>query len=159
VITSRPEAWLERFPWLDPIFVLVFYDETQPERTFRQDIIQFAAWLVQYCGVREISINPASFFAQLPEWNGLYRRARDKVVLHRSLMEFYMEPYSPLARMTVLDPDAPSDLVQKVEMLQRPFHFVLLPLGMPSPGNNQRRLSDVTPNSIRLDALIQEIIQ
>lgn len=159
VITSRPEAWLERFPWLDPAFVFVFYDETQPERTLRQDVINFAAWLVQYCGVREISINPTSPFAQFPEWNGLYKRARDKVVLHRSLMEFDMEPYSPLARITVLDSDAPSDLIQKVEMLQRPCHFVLLPLGLPSLGNNERRLSDVTPNSIRLDALIQEIIQ
>ena len=159
VITPRLEAWLEKFPWLDPAFVFVFYDETQPELRFRQDVIQLASWLVQYCGVREISINPASSFTQLTEWSGLYKRARDKVVLHRSLMEFDMEPYSPLARMTVLDPNAPLDLVQKIQMLQRPFHFVLLPLGLPSPGNNQRRLSEVSPNSIRLDALIQEIIQ
>lgn len=159
VITSRPEAWLERFPWLDPAFVFIFYDETQPERTSHQNLIQFSAWLVQYCGVREISINPASSLAQLPEWKGLYKRARDKVILHRSLMEFDMEPYSPLARLTVVDPDASSSIIQKVEKLQRPFHFVLLPLGLPSPGNNQRRLSEVTPNSIRLDSLMQEIIQ
>ncbi|MBL1265485.1 protein DpdF [Candidatus Methylomicrobium oryzae] len=159
VVTSRPEAWLERFPWLDPSFVFVFYDETQPESTIRQDFIRFAAWLVQCCGVREISINPASSFAQLPEWNGLYKRARDKVVLHRSLMEFDMEPYSPLARMTLLDPDASLELVQKVQMLQRPFHLVLLPLALPDPGNRQRRLYDVSPNKIRLDDLIQEIIQ
>lgn len=158
VISSSPEAWLERFPWLDPAFVFVFYDNTQPARTFHQDVIQFAAWLVQCCGVREISINPASSFARLPEWNGLYKRARDKVVLHRSLMD-EVEPYSPLARMTVFDPDASSDLVQKVQMLQRPFHVVLLPLGLPDPGNSQRRLSEVSPNSILLEALIQEIIQ
>lgn len=159
VISSRPEAWLERFPWLDPAFVFVFYDETQPESTIRQDVIRFAAWLVQCCGVREISLNPASSFAQLPEWNELYKRARDKVVLHRLLTEFDMEPYSPLARMTLLDPDASLELVHKIQTLQRPLHFVLLPIGLPDPGNSQRRLFDVSPNKIRLDNLIREIMQ
>jgi hypothetical protein len=159
VITSEFNAWLERFRWLDRPLILVFYDEKQPERPLSQDVIQFAAWIVQYCGLREISINPASYLAQLPEWNELYKRARDKVVLHRSIMEFDIEPYSPLARMTVMDPDASSDLVQKVQMLQRPFHLVLLPLCLPDPGNSQRRLYDVSPHKIRLDDLIQEIIQ
>jgi ATP-dependent DNA helicase RecQ len=159
VISSKPEAWLERFPWLDPTFVFVFYDETQPQWSLHRDIIQFAVWLVQYCGVREISMNSASSFAQFPEWSGLYRRTRDKVVLHRSLTQFDLEPYSPLGRMTLLDTNAQTDLIQKVQILQRPFHFLLLPLGLPSPENSQRRLCEVTPNKIRLDALIQEIIQ
>ena len=68
-----------------------------------------------------------------------------------------MEPYSPLARLTVLDPGGASDLVMESHKLRRPFHVVLLPLGTPDPGNDLRRLSDVTPDGIRLDALIQEI--
>jgi ATP-dependent DNA helicase RecQ len=159
VMTSRPEKWLRQFTWLDPAFVLVFYDETQPESTLRQAIIPFAEWLVQCCGVREISIHPASSYVQLPEWNGLYKRTRDKVVLQRSLMEFEVEPYSPLSRLTVLDRDVSPKLIQEVQMLQRPFHFLLLPRGLPDPSNNQRDLYDVSPNKITLDALMREIMQ
>jgi len=159
VMPFSSEAWMEKFPWLDPAFVFVFYDDTRIGESARQGVMQLASWLVQSCGVREISIDPASPFARLPEWSGLYKRTRDKVVLHRPPMESDMEPYSPLARLTVLDPDAHTDLVLGVQMLQRPFHVVLLPLGMPDPGNAMRRLSDVRPDSIRLEALIQEIIQ
>lgn len=70
-----------------------------------------------------------------------------------------MEPYSPLARLTVLDPGVPTDCIVGTQMLRRPFHVVLLPLGVPDPGNELRRLSDVSPDSIRLEALIHEINQ
>lgn len=157
VMPFSSEAWTEKFDWLDPAFVFVFYDEGRESGMLRREIVQFASWLVQCCGVREISIDPASAFAQYPEWNGLYRRTRDKVLLHRPPQESDMEPYSPLARLTVLDPGVPADLVMESQMLRRPFHVVLLPLGVPDPGNDLRRLSDVSPDSIRLDALIQEI--
>lgn len=159
VIPFSQEAWKEKFPWLDPSFVFVFYDETRYGEPIRQEIMKCVTWLIQTNGVREISIDPASPVARHSEWGGLYKRVRDKVLLHRSPVESDMEPYSPLARLTLLDPDAPTQLVMEVQMLQRPFHVVLLPLGMPDPGNTQRRLSDVSPNSIRLEALIQEIIQ
>ena len=159
VMPFSSEAWTERFNWLDPAFTFVFYDEGREGGTLRREIVQFASWLVQCCGVREISIDPASPFVRYPEWNGLYRRARDKVLLHRPAQESDMEPYSPLARLTVLDPGAPTDLIVGTQMLRRPFHVVLLSLGVPDPGNGLRRLSDVSPNSIRLDVLIQEISQ
>jgi len=159
VMPFSSEAWAEKFNWLDPAFVFVFYDEGRESGTLRRDIVQFASWLVQCCGVREISIDPASAFARHPEWNGLYRRTRDKVLLHRPPQESGMEPYSPLPRLTVLDPGVSTDLILDIQMLQRPFHIVLLPLGVPDPGNDLRRLSDVSPDSIRLDALIQEINQ
>lgn len=159
VISSSSDAWDEKFPWLDHAFVFVFYDETRHMESICPEIMQCASWLVRSCGVREVSIDPKSLIARHPEWGGLYKRARDKVLLHRLLAEPDMEPYSPLARLTVLDSTAPPDLILEIQMLQRPFHVVLLPLGMPDPGNIQRRLSDVSPNSIRLDALIQEIIQ
>ncbi|MYZ42454.1 protein DpdF [Schauerella aestuarii] len=152
-------AWPERFDWLDPAFVFVFYDEDREGGALRREIVEFASWLVQSCGVREISIDPESTFAQYSEWNGLYRRTRDKVLLHRSPQESDMEPYSPLARLTVLDPGVPANVILETQMLRRPFHVVLLPLSVPDPVNDLRRLSEVSPNSIRLEALIQEISQ
>lgn len=159
VMSSSFETWREKFPWLDPAFIFVFYDETRYGESIRQEIMQCATWLIQSCGVREIWTNPSSPFARHPDWGKLYKRVRDNVLLYRSPVESDLEPYSPLARLSVLAPDAPIDLVLEVQMLQRPLHVVLLPLGMPDPVNIQRRLSDVSPNSIRLEALLQEIIQ
>jgi ATP-dependent DNA helicase RecQ len=156
---SSSEAWNEKFDWLDPSFVFVFYDENRQVETIRQEIIQFASWLVQSCGVREISIDPASSIARHPDWSGLYKRTRDKVLLHRSPMESDVEPYSPLARLTVLNPDASADILLGVQMLQRPFHVVLMPLGMQDPGNSLRRLADVSEHKILLETVIQEISQ
>ncbi len=159
VMSFSFEAWTERFDWLDPAFTFVFYDEEREGGALHREMIQFASWLVQCCGVREISIDPASPFIRYHEWNGLYRRTRDKVLLHRPPQESDMEPYSPLARLTVLDPGVPTDCIVGTQMLRRPFHVVLLPLGVPDPGNELRRLSDVSPDSIRLEALIHEINQ
>lgn len=159
VMSSSFETWREKFPWLDTAFIFVFYDETRYGESIRQEIMQCATWLIQSCGVREIWTNPSSPFARHPDWGKLYKRVRDNVLLYRSPVESDLEPYSPLARLSVLAPDAPIDLVLEVQMLQRPLHVVLLPLGMPDPVNIQRRLSDVSPNSIRLEALLQEIIQ
>lgn len=157
VMPFSSEAWTELFNWLDPTFVFVFYNEDRDAGTLRREITQFASWLVQCCGVREISIDPASPFARYPELDGLYKRTREKVLLHRPPQESDLEPYSPLARLTVLDLGGPADLVMESQKLRRPFHVVLLPLSVPDPGNDLRRLSDVTPDGIRLDALIQEI--
>lgn len=68
-----------------------------------------------------------------------------------------MEPYSPLARLTLLDPDASCDQLSDVQMLQRPFHVVLLSLNMPDPVNPARRLVEVTGNAMRLEKLLLEL--
>ncbi|MBX9602402.1 MAG: DEAD/DEAH box helicase [Bryobacteraceae bacterium] len=159
VMAFSSEAWTERFGWLDPAFVFVFYDEGREGETLHREIVQLASWLVQCCGVREISIDPRSPFARYPEWNDLYKRTRDRVVLHRPPQESDMEPYSPLARLTLLDPGASADLILGTQMLRRPFHIALAPLGLPDPRNDLRRLSDVSPDSIRLKALLDEISQ
>jgi ATP-dependent DNA helicase RecQ len=159
IMPFSSEAWIEKFDWVDPSFVFVFYDENRQGEMIRKEIIQFASWLVQSCGVREISIDPASSIARHPDWSGLYKRTRDKVLLHRSPMESDVEPYSPLARLTVLNPDASADILLGVQMLQRPFHVVLMPLGMQDPGNSLRRLVDVSEHKILLETVIQEISQ
>jgi hypothetical protein len=153
------DAWQDKFPWVDPAFAYVFYDEGRPWDGIRKAILQFAGWLVQSCSVRELAAHPASPLVCLPEWTRLYQRAQDGVLLHRSLLESDLEPYSPLARLTVLEPDVSPELVLDIQMLQRPFHIVLLPLGMLDPDNNSRRLADVSPNALHLENLIQVIIQ
>ena len=159
VVNIENDAWMEKFPWLDPAFVFVFYDEKQDVGTLRREVIQLASWLVQYCGFREIAMDPVSSFAEYTEWHLMYRRAQDKVLLHRPLNESDMEPYSPLARLTILDQIRAKDSIVETQMLQRPYHVVLFPLGGPDPDNELRRLSDISPNSISLSAFIQVINQ
>lgn len=159
VLPTSTKAWQEKFPWVNPAFVYIFYDESRPWHGARQAILQFAGWLVQFCGVRELASHPTSTLVHLPEWNRLYQRARDRVLLHRSLLDTDLEPYSPLARLTILEPGTSPALVLDIQMLQRPFHVLLLPLGMPDPDNNLRRLADVCPNALHLENLIHVITQ
>lgn len=159
VSPSSAGTWKEKFPWVDPTFAYIFYDESRPWDGVRQAILQLAGWLVQSCGVRELAAHPASPLVYLPEWGRLYQWAHDRVLLHRSLLDFDLEPYSPLARMTVLEQNASPELVLDILMLQRPYHFVLLPLGMPDPDNSLRRLADITPNALHLESIISVITQ
>ncbi|MBB5458755.1 protein DpdF [Paraburkholderia sp. Cpub6] len=153
------DAWREKFPWVNPAFAYLFYDESRPPADTRQSILQFATWLVHSCGVRELAVHPASALTQLPEWNRLFQFARDRVLLHRSILDSEMEPYSPLARLTILEPDLSFDFVQHIQMLQRPVHVVALPLGMADPSNSSRRLADVSPNALHLENVIRVITQ
>ena len=157
VVLSSFESWREKVPWLDPAFVYVFYNETLDPESNCLEIMQLTSWLIQSCGVREVWANPESAIVQHSDWKQMYRRVRDKVLLHRSPAESDMEPYSPLARLTVLDSHSSPRLFREVQMLQRPFHIVILPLGMPDPENSHRCLSEVTADGIRLENLIQEI--
>jgi ATP-dependent DNA helicase RecQ len=150
-------TWADTFPWINATFAYVFYDETQSPNKLRHDVLQFARWLVHSCGVQEIGTPLGPVLAQGSEWMELYQHARNRVLLHRSTKEFDVEPYSPLARMTLLDPDATVDQLYDVQMLQRPFHVVLLPLAMAEPGNPTRRLIDVIGHSQRLEQLLLDL--
>jgi len=159
-VTSRQnDAWKDKFPWVDPAFVFLFYDATQPLADIRHSILQFAGWLVRFCGVQELATSPNSVLTTFPAWDRLYQHAHDRVLLHRTISDSLMEPYSPLARMSILEPDSEPDLVLGMQMLQRPFHIVVMPLGLREPGNRQRRLADVSPNALRLDNVIRVITQ
>ena len=150
-------TWAETFPWINASFAYVFYDETQSPTKLRHDVLQFARWLVHSCVVQEIGTPLGSVLAQGSEWMGLYQHARNRVLLHRSTKESDVEPYSPLARMTLLETEATVDQLADVQMLQRPFHVVLLPTTMPEPGNPTRRLIDVTGHSQRLEQLLLDL--
>lgn len=150
-------TWAETFPWIDASFAYVFYDETQPPNRLRHDVLQFARWLVHSCVVQEIGAPFGSVLAQGSEWMGLYQHARNRVLLHRSTKESDVEPYSPLARMTLLETETTVDQLADVQMLQRPFHVVLLPSKMPDPGNPTRRLIDITGHSHCLEQLLLDL--
>ncbi len=150
-------VWLGKFPWIDPAFAYVFYDEGHAPDLLRKAVMQFAEWLVHSCGVLEICASPRSALASNAQWLKLYQHTCNRVLLHRATQESDLEPYSPLARMTLLDPDASCEQLSEVQMLQRPFHVVLLPLAMPDPGNPSRRLVDVTRNKMRLEKSLLEL--
>lgn len=153
------DEWRRRFPWIDPTFVYVFYDDDRPASEIRQAIVKFVGWLVQECGVHEVGGHSESALWRLPDWQRLYRRASDGVVLHRSFAELDVEPYTPLARVTVLDSESTDTLLERVQLLERPYHIVVLPRSQPDPANHLRKLADVTEHAAFLHQLLPVISQ
>lgn len=151
--------WRQRFPWLDPAFTYVFYDDERPLAETRHAILRFAGWMVAECGVHEVSIGRDSALSQTLEWRRLYRRTPDGVLLHRGLDELDAEPYTPTARLTVLEAHASDAVIEKLELLDRPVHVVLLPCSQPDPNNPTRRLATVVQNKAYLQQLLPVIIQ
>jgi ATP-dependent DNA helicase RecQ len=151
--------WHQRFPWLDPTFTYVFYDDERPGAEVRQAILRFVGWLVAECSVREVSAGHDGALSRMPEWRRLYRRAPDGVVLHRGLAELDGEPYTPIARVTVLEAHAPAQLLEQLELLDRPIHIVLLPRSQPDPTDLFRQLADVVQNAAYLQQLLPVITQ
>lgn len=151
--------WAEHFPWLDPTLVLIFYDDTESADKVRRAVVKFVGWLVKSCRVQEVAADRESSIARTPGWRDLYLRARDGVVVHRELQQYEEEPYSPLARATVLEGGIEEHLLEKVRMLRRPSHFVLLPKRTPDPGNSGRLLCDIVTNSASLEHLLKIISQ
>lgn len=150
-------AWNQRFSWIDPAFVYVFYDADAPALT--QSIIKVVGWLVQECGVREVAADATSSVCGEPAWWLLYRRARAGVVIHQGLDESNGEPYTPLARVTVLGRDVAPDVFERVQLLQRPQHLIFLPRSSLDPSNSQRRLADISPYATHLEHLLLTISQ
>lgn len=151
--------WTRRFPWIDPTFAYVFYDDERPIAEVHQAIVRFVEWLVQECGVREVATETNSGLSQLPGWQHLYRRAPNGVVIQRSLKELQVEPYTPLARVTVLDATSAITMLEPVQMLVRPQHLVLLPRSLPDPSNPTRTLAEVTQAAAYLQQLLLTIRQ
>jgi ATP-dependent DNA helicase RecQ len=150
-------SWRVLFPWMVSDFVYVFYDENQSQEKLRYLVVQFARWLVNSSSVREVFAQEGSSLASGKDWFDLYQHAPGRVLLHRSIEESDIEPYSPLARLSVLDPEASCEHLEYIQMLQRPFHVVLLPKCMPDPSNSLRRLIDVSKNSSRLEKILLDL--
>lgn len=89
----------------------------------------------------------------------LYRRAKNGIVIHRNLDQFNEEPYSPLARVTILDNTVTAQQIEKIRMIQRPYHILLLPKDTPEPYREHRRFADTAVNSAQLKELLAIIGQ
>jgi hypothetical protein len=148
---SDMTAWRALFPWLDPSFVLVFHDDMQRDRA--AGILKLLTWLVSACGVQEVATESGSRLAQMSEVRTLYRRSRRRILLHRELSQTSEEPYSPLSRVSILETKDPS-VLEGVQMLQRPYHIVILPASTQDPENPQRLLVDTVTCGTRLETLI-----
>ncbi|TAK84805.1 MAG: ATP-dependent DNA helicase RecQ [Betaproteobacteria bacterium] len=162
IYQTRPDdfsEWNTYFPWLDPELALVFYDDKASAVTVQRAVIRFVGWLVQNCALQEVAADRDSAIARTTGWRELYRRARDGVVVHRDFEQFDEEPYSPLARVTILEGHVPRQTMDKVWELRRPHHIVLLPKGMQDSVNPKRLIRDIAGNSATLEHLLQVLSQ
>ena len=98
----------------------VFYDDKAAASSVERAIVKFVGWLVQNCGLQEVATDCDSLIARTTGWRELYRRARDGIVVHRDFQQFDEEPYSPLARVTLLETNVLSRTIEKVWQLRRP---------------------------------------
>lgn len=152
-------CWRTLFPWLDPAWVLIFYDDGMSPTVIQQAILKFVSWLVGECGVQEVAADPRAPLVQLPAWKKLYRCTRDSVLIHRNLDQLDQEPYAPLARVTVLDTNVTGHELERISLLQRPYHLVLLPKSTRDPDNEQRLLVDTAASAAQLEQLLGVLSQ
>ena len=153
------DSWNMYFPWLDPAWALIFYDDAMTLAAVQKEIVKFVGWLVGECGFKEIAADSRAPLVQLSAWNKMYRHAPDGVILHRNLDQLDQEPYTPLARVTVIDSNVTRQELEKISLLQRPYHVVLLPQSMKDPDNEQRLLLDTAANAAQLEQLLGVISQ
>jgi hypothetical protein len=70
-----------------------------------------------------------------------------------------LEPYTSLARVSVLDAASATTMLDQMHLLERPYHIVLLPRSQPDPSNPLRKLADVTEHAAFLQQLLPIISQ
>src|SRR6185503_3042366 len=103
-----------------------FYEEELDSRAIRGSIVRFAEWLIAKCEVREVVTAEDAPLRGVDAWRALYRSAANGVVLQRFLAQ-EDEPYSPLARLSVLRAKD-SEFLEWTSNLCRPFHILLCPM-------------------------------
>lgn len=141
--------WCTRFPHLDPRNVSVFYDP----QTQRAQVSRLLAWLVDACGVQEVSVAKDLGLTGAMDERQLFKRAASGVVIHRGLEALNDEPYTPLGRVTVFDSSVTKAQIHAVRLLERPLHIVLYPVQAPDPDHPARRLADTATHGVRLEQL------
>lgn len=156
---AKLNEWFSKFSWINPAFAYVSYEDGRNANEIFQDLLRFSSWLIQSCGVSELAVEPGSSIEQRVDWQLLYQNVRDRVLLCRDASDFSMEPYSPLNRLTVLERGPSTEELLNLEMLQRPFHIVVLPCSTIDPENNLRRLVDVRQNVLHLEDIMSVICQ
>jgi ATP-dependent DNA helicase RecQ len=149
----------KRFPWLETSPAFVYYDETVSEGEQSRGMITFCTWLIAECGFREIGFSGSNPLAKTPDFRKLYRASSDGVVIFRSVDMLDQEPYSPLGRITFLDPASAQHYLSRVRVLQRPHHVIILPKSTKDPENPHRLVSDTTLYSSSLESLLTVLTQ
>jgi len=152
---SDLSLWESTFPYLDPRYVNIFYEQETPLPV----IVRFVKWLVCECGVQELCADARSGLGKFSDWRQMYRYAPNRIVIHRNFLQLDEEPYSPLGRVSFLDTHVAACEIKKVLLLDRPMHFVLCPSKTVDPDYPLRFLSDTATNSVRLDQLMSVINQ
>jgi hypothetical protein len=146
-------AWRARFPWLEADLVHVFYEGDVENVTVQRAVTQFATWLVSECNVKEVVTAQDASLLRLPEWCQLHRRTPEGVLLQRFLAQDE-EPYSPLARLSVLRRQD-AKLLEKVCHVVRPFHIVMCHVESNDPENPKRLLR----HTARHSALLIDVLE
>ena len=151
----QPEIinWNNRFSFIDTGFIQVFYDPTN----YISDILIFLRWLVRECFIQEICISKTSPLHDEDKFNKLYQYGSSSYLIHRDMEQLDEEPYSPLFRVSIIDENISSDDIDKVWLLQRPFHLVFLPINMVDPHYPHRLIVDTANNSLSLDEAVTVI--
>ena len=149
--TPDMSAWNEKIPWVDPRFALVFFDNASPH--YAGNIVKLLSWLVSKCGMQEIAMASKSKLATMPDVRMLYRRSTRGILLHRDLSQHLEEPYSPLARISILEHNEPRAL-EDLRALQRPYHIILVPITTRDLDNPDRLLADTVTYGVELEKLM-----
>ncbi len=143
-------VWENYFPYLDINRVSVFYES----EINIPNIITLLRWLVRECGVNEVSVSKSSVLNESEDWLSLHSHSKSGVLIYRSLDQIDEEPYSPLARVTILEPMVSQDTIKKVYQLDRNFHLIIFPSNMPDSDHHSRLMLDVKDNIVGLDQLL-----
>jgi hypothetical protein len=152
-------SWHSYFPWLDGSPVYVFFDAAMAASALNRLLLGFVGWLVSVCSVREVAAQQHSRVGATTARAELYKRSPDGFVIHRPIEESCDEPYTPIARATLLEPGATSHLVVAIGNLQRPFHVILLPMDTRDPVNHSRHYVHTASNGIRLNEIWERLTQ
>ena len=156
-VSTDVTAWRERFPGLTGDLVHVLYEGDSTDLTVQRAIARFASWLVASCDIREVVSAEDSPLRSLVEWRQLYRRSIGGVVIHRFIHQME-EPYSPIARLSVLRP-ADVGFLEATNHVIRPFHVVLCHRDTADPANPRRLLQHTARHVISLDNVLERLSQ
>lgn len=132
--------------------LIVTYSATHE---WRRDVFRVMEGLVKH-GIRELAVPPSIFTNRVGIQN-IHRHARERFVLVRELSE--NDPHGskgwPLPRVSIIEPTpTPVPISEHLLLLERPFHLIFIPEGMPDARHPGRKIGDVAPpHSLRLDAL------
>ena len=149
------ESWKNHFPWLmiyEPILISYKSDE------YGQVLDKAIAYLVTELGIREIVVSN-NFRTQRTKLSELHTKCSDPVLVLRSLeTEKKYKSTMQLPRLTVIDNDVTEiDYSIYLNEIHRPLNVLLFPENLRDLQARERRLIDITRNSLNIDLFIERM--